>query len=222
MSAESIYKTLPQDTIVDLLYAFSNEDVTRPAVIHFDPEGGYKKTRNIKKYIRDLYKFILYVYDLVENEEESIAVDMVHDSIYNGEYFEILFEQLLDIIEPLTDTNKKFKRLIESLDSLPDVLNFIIKYTDYVLKETDISTHLAHDLMFKVGLNLKESSDLLFLLDERNARRFFSVKNLPIFSLNQIVLEDNAFVLSHAVMEDSRSNYSLDNTENTVTTYIFK
>ena len=181
-SAEEIYNSLPPNVVLDLIRSLDSKKRTFPCVICFSPDI----TEDID-YIRDLYKFILVCYEIYhytsEDDEVHIVYKMIMNSFYSDTGIDMLEDYILDTLNSNIDIN--IKNIVQGLE-------YVINNTEIVIDKCDLD--IDYSIMFKMGMGLEESSKFIDFLDLHNARRFFMIKQLPLFSLNKIYLgQDEGF-----------------------------
>ena len=207
-SAEEIYNSLPPNVVLDLIRSLDSKKRTFPCVICFSPDI----TEDID-YIRDLYKFILICYEIYHNTDEvHIVYKMIMNAFYSDTGIEMLEDYILDTIN--SNIDKKIQNIEQELE-------YVINNTEIVIDKCDLD--IEYSLTFKMGMGLEESSKFIDFLDLHNARRFFMIKQLPLFSLNKIYLGQDEGFKEHEIIDSSRHEiYYMDDERASKTTFIFK
>lgn len=204
-SAKSIINSLAQNDLIDLYKSLDKIEKTFPAVICFNPN-----INNDIQYTKELYQFILDVYKIYQQDNNSLISELMDNTIYGDTFLELFEDQLVNYIYMETD-----------METLEGRLQYVIDNTKDILK-TGIF-NLKYSPLFKMGLGVEESAKLIEFLDKHNARKFFLIKNLPLFSFNVIDLGFNGgyLFISHDIIDNSRIGCFAEERE-TKFIYIFK
>lgn len=226
---EHLCKYLPQHTIEDL-YHHINKKYKCNGIIHFDTLGGLKKSEDKSEYRKQLYKFMLMSYriyndiEIVEDVSENykLLIKSLLEEGFNREwYFSHGFaDEFENIIWDMRECGNIVDIDIQHFQDIESLLPFYIDDDDFRNKSSRHKTE-DYDLLFKVGLNVRESREFIQFLQKHNALRFFRIAEIPIGSLVTVKINSEVTVKEYTVYENNRTHY-VDTVDSVDVVYVFE
>lgn len=204
-AANKLCESLPNEIILKIMKNFNNNERLFPTVVYLDPSINYKTCNDKIEYVKSLFIFIYQIYTNYENKVDSIAnkyIDKLNDL---EDYFYDCVEDMISCIYDVENFGTEDCNLLD-LDQvlelpIEEIIKFISDNSKCIVEYGDLSLGIFFDI-FQKGLAMKESLELLEFLDIYNARRFFCVKYVPLFSINMIILPDDIGDINHKVILD--------------------